>query len=298
MPLSWTGAVRLLFLFLRKSLVGIGRRMISISERIPCVAAEVITSYENWVTCRFRNTIWMLDKTQYIDTEILTKGTFEPHTTAWVLQLVKEGMVAVDVGANFGYYTIMLSRLVGETGQVLAFEPCRVFRRRLKYHIERNRCRNVSVFECGLSDSSRNLHLLGIGDSATLKWFDDRRRPQFSQPISVKPFDSLTSELRITRCDFIKVDIDGHEPLFLSGAKSSLESFRPIMVMEFSQLALQENGSDVETLARQLDQLGYTLYSEHGRKPLANRTELLIETKNCAYSVNVFCFPREKAFSV
>src|SRR4030095_268661 len=50
-------------------------------------------------------------------------GTYEGHFARLLDQLVRPGMLAFDVGAHSGYFTLMLSRLVGETGKVISFEP-------------------------------------------------------------------------------------------------------------------------------------------------------------------------------
>ena len=56
---------------------------------------------------------------------ILETGTWESGETALVKEYVRSGTVAVDVGANIGYFTLLMSSLAGPTGQVHAFEPTR-----------------------------------------------------------------------------------------------------------------------------------------------------------------------------
>src|SRR3954468_10195734 len=66
----------------------------------------------------------------YIDTRdkglgahLLLDGYWEMGLTMHIARHVRAGMTAIDVGANFGYYTILLGALVGETGHILAIEP-------------------------------------------------------------------------------------------------------------------------------------------------------------------------------
>jgi hypothetical protein len=54
---------------------------------------------------------------------IADRGEYEPHVAAALREYCKPGMTVVDVGANIGYHTMLLSRLVGHEGRVMAFEP-------------------------------------------------------------------------------------------------------------------------------------------------------------------------------
>src|SRR5262249_41231088 len=59
----------------------------------------------------------------FLGSALYGSGVGEPAVTAAISELARPGMVALDVGADIGYYTLQLSRLVGPTGQVVAFEP-------------------------------------------------------------------------------------------------------------------------------------------------------------------------------
>jgi protein-L-isoaspartate O-methyltransferase len=60
---------------------------------------------------------YWLDPTRWIDRNIIETGVFEPRSTEVVEELVSPGDVVLDVGANIGYFTLLLSRLVGERGR-------------------------------------------------------------------------------------------------------------------------------------------------------------------------------------
>jgi FkbM family methyltransferase len=53
----------------------------------------------------------------------MAAGTYEPTVVYLIKRLVKEGDIAVDLGASYGYYTMLLASLVGRDGKVFAFEP-------------------------------------------------------------------------------------------------------------------------------------------------------------------------------
>ena len=75
---------------------------------------------------------------------ILHNRTYEPHVTAFMRRQLKPGMNVIDVGANIGYFTVLASKLVGDTGSVLAFEPNSENARLILLDVELNNLKNVS----------------------------------------------------------------------------------------------------------------------------------------------------------
>lgn len=268
-------------------------RIDRVTVRKSRIKREIIKRDDKWMTCRVGEFTWRLDLTQSLDNQIFN-GTFEPHATKWIYKIVKPGMIVADVGANIGYYTIQLSKIVGSNGQVYAFEPFSPFRERLIDHLHWNNCHNVILSGFGLSDkivTNRQIYFAGNkSGSATLVSLDD---PSFSEAanVNLNTLDNYVDEIGITKLDFIKVDIDGYEFKFISGALDSLERFRPIILMEFSHLHLLHEGSGVEELASMLKGLGYSFYSERTGGQYTTRVDFLVDTMNCAYSVNVICIP-------
>ena len=255
---------------------------------------EVLEQDGDWLVCRIDNLIWRLDPSQCIDQDLLDDGMFEPESTSWIQQIVKPGMIAVDVGANFGYYTVRLSKLVGSGGQVHAFEPSPRYRERLLDHLKRNECDNVLVSEYGLSDREEESRLYGDNVSASMHWHNDAQHPIFEETIRLKTLDRYASDWGLERLDFIKVDIDGHEPQFITGAAETLTRFRPVILMEFANICLWAAGSNAESLGQQLGELGYSLCSEKTGEPYPSHADFLRDAMNCSHSVNVLCFPKNR----
>jgi asparagine synthase (glutamine-hydrolysing) len=244
-----------------------------------------------YVACHAVGAEWRLDPKQYLDGEILNQGTFEPDSIRWLPHCVKPGMTVLDVGANFGFYAIQMSRLVGDSGRVLAFEPSLRFRRRLEGHARLNGCRNIEILDYGLSDQSTRMELFGGGDSATLWWHDDAVAPSHQETIQLQPLDAVAAGLRLDTIGFIKIDIDGSEPQFLAGARQTLLRHRPVLLIEFMLIGLLKVGSDVIQLAQSLSELGYLLCSEHSGVPWNSGAAFLREAMTCRESLNVLCIP-------
>ena len=155
--------------------------------------------------------LFWLDPSLYLDRCIAEAGVFEPDVVAAMQRLVQPGDTVLDVGANIGFHTVVLSRLVGSSGRVIAFEPTAHYRAVLERNVAANRLANVEILPIGLSDrSARETIQIGAG-SATLH-VPGKATLRGREEIEVAPLDELGARLGLERLDFIKVDVDGHEP--------------------------------------------------------------------------------------
>src|SRR5262245_36198270 len=69
------------------------------------------------------STFYLQPGDNYLTQLVVHSGEYEPTETQLVRQVLKEGDVFIDVGANIGWFTVHAAKLVGEKGQVIAFEP-------------------------------------------------------------------------------------------------------------------------------------------------------------------------------
>ena len=127
-------------------------------------------------------------------------------------------------------------------------------------------------------------------NSAFFAWFGSGP-PAGVEKVKLATLDDYVAAKRLSRLDFMKVDIDGHETHFVRGAAQTLREFQPIILMEFNHLNLLHAGSGSDQLSKQLKDLGYTLCSERTGKAYGSDVEFLRDAMNCAYSVNILCFP-------
>jgi hypothetical protein len=80
-------------------------------------------------------------------------GNFEPNELTWMSQTLNGGMTMIDVGAHMGMYTMIASKLVGESGVVIALEPSTREFQRLAFHVTLNDLRNVRCLQVAASSS-------------------------------------------------------------------------------------------------------------------------------------------------
>jgi FkbM family methyltransferase len=173
-------------------------------------------------------------------------GTYEPEQTAAFQQVVRPGSVVYDVGAHYGYYSLLASQLAGPSGRVIAFEPSPRNLSVLRRHIQLNHADNVTVLETAVSDHE--------GEAR----FDDRAGSGVGHlsptgPITVRltTLDALGE--RFPAPDVVTIDVEGAEEAVLAGGRSLLEHTRPAIFLSTHGAALRES------CTRTLTGLGYHL---------------------------------------
>ena len=248
------------------------------------------------VEAEVRGLRFRLNPERYLDRELLDGGTFEAGTVQALEQLIRPGMVALDVGANIGYYTLLFSKWTGPTGQVIAFEPTRDYGDRLRDHVALNHAPNVHFEAAGLSDAPGSA-LISVGQcSATMHWVD-ASQPRQQETIRLTTLDAWWSDWlkqgHPDRLDVVKVDVDGHEPRFLRGAARTLQRHRPILLIEFSRPHFEQAGFSPDAVLRWLENdLGYEILDGTHGKPFASRSSLVTEIHRTDVSCNLLCVPQ------
>ncbi len=234
---------------------------------------------------RFNDLFW-LDGASYVDACIIACGIFEEQSTQAVKRLVKHGDIVLDVGANIGYYSVLLSKLVGDKGKVLCFEPTEHYRTVLNMNLEANYIHNAEVFPFGLSNKNQQLEIQ-IGSSSASLHNPGSLPSERNELITLRTLDNFMENRCLERIDFIKVDIDGHEPLFLEGAWKTLEKYNPLILLEISHLHYLEAGYTAWNFYETLTTKGYKIYHEDGLLEIKSKVEFLIRCGNFANSSNI-----------
>jgi len=236
--------------------------------------------------CTREGSYYCLDEGKYLDKCIIDLGVFEVTSTEVVRKLVKPGNVVIDVGANIGYYTVLLSKLVGDAGKIISFEPTENYRKILQKNIDENNITNCMIFPYGLSNQNINAEIC-IGEcSATMHWVDNIR-PQNTENITLYKLDDIVDKLGVSQIDFIKVDIDGHEPAFLDGAKRTLTNYDPVILLEVNHLNYLDYGITAWDFYEQLINWKYNIYYEEGLELIENRKDFLVKCGNFSHSANI-----------
>ena len=222
---------------------------------------------------------WQLDRFDYTQAKLFWYGELD-HWVFWhIRRLIRNPAVILDIGANFGYYGIVLARAYPSV-VVHSFEPNPSTFARLRKNIELNSLTNVIPHRQALSSQygwAGVVEQAGNSGAAFLSNGND---------VETVTLDGFCDANQIRTVSFLKIDIEGYEPRFLAGAKRSLREFRPIMVIEINPPVLNQRGSDAQSLIGSLRELGYRLMVVKRRK-LAELTHVPPDEVT-----NAVCLPR------
>ncbi len=191
-----------------------------------------------------------------------TRENWEPFETEIVRRVVKEGNVVLDIGANIGLYTVVLSKLVGENGKVFAFEPCPQTFAILKKNVEFNGCKNVVLVQKAVSDVKGicKLHICDSNAGANSLGLNKLSGPSSFDVERIVLDDFLADYCG--KIDFVKMDIEGSEYSALKGMAKILKKSRRLKLFtEFNPPALKGCGASALDYLSLLFDNGFKLYN-------------------------------------
>lgn len=180
---------------------------------------------------------------------------FDPLTIARVRQLLEPGMVAVDVGAHVGFYTLLLAGCVGCSGRVVALEPAPDNAALLTHNTEQLGAGQIEVMRvaAGESEGERELCLTASSDTHSF-YRHPLATPEGAMRVPVRRLDRLLC----APPDFVKVDVEGAELEVLRGMEGLLDGVRPrTLVLEINPACLAAAGASASEVLTWLDRHGY-----------------------------------------
>ncbi len=222
----------------------------------------------------FRNNFyWELDLHEMIDHYIYFGHSEQPRNILY--KMIKPGFTVVDIGANIGETTLMFSRLVGEPGKVIAFEPSPPTFKKLLKNISLNNINNIHAHQLALGDANKiaNLYTVFEINSGMNRLLENVDISYNSSPVEVVSFDSFVEKNNSLRIDFIMMDAEGYELKVLRGAEQTIKKNKPAMFIELDNENLKEHNNSAAELVSYLNGLGYTIrhaLNNHGITPNDN----------------------------
>ncbi|MGA9762860.1 MAG: FkbM family methyltransferase [Gaiellaceae bacterium] len=178
--------------------------------------------------------------------DVYVSHSYEPDVASALERLVHAGSTCVDAGAHFGYFTLLLARLVGPKGRVVAFEVERDNAELVRRNIRLNNLNQRVTVEClAVLGSSGPVELFAGSSGGSTEWTVDAEfaaredaEPRTRPAVAIVPSVSLDEYFgRQETVDLIKMDIEGAEAKALPGMKRLLTESRPVIVLEFHREA-------------------------------------------------------------
>lgn len=190
----------------------------------------------------------------------LPLGLYEQETAFWLADNINDGDVFFDIGANWGYFSLAGSRMVGSNGLVISIEPIPNNQDYISRQILTNGLSNIKLQKVALSDTdgsakfaieaqNANSHLSSIDiEHAGSRMIEEVK-------VQTMTLDTLIQQIG-SHPDLIKCDVEGAEKLVLDGAKGLIKAASAKWIIsthsdelktEITQIFLS-NGYDVTEL--------------------------------------------------
>ena len=185
--------------------------------------------------------------------------------------LVRSGDTAIDIGANAGLYSVLLSRLCGAAGRVWAFEPAPDTYWRLRETLALNRCENVVPVQAAIC-AGPGLVTMNLFEQQFAEWNSlagmsmhaadgTQVFPRESVQVAAHSLDSFCDEEHIDHINFLKVDVEGFELSVFQGAQRLLREHRiNYICFEISKEPLKNAGVESRRVFEALEVHGYRAY--------------------------------------
>ena len=223
-------------------------------------------------------------------------GTYEELESKIMEEKIEMGNIVVDVGANIGLHTLNMAKIVGNTGQVFAFEPDPSNFEILKKNVKINNYKNIILEQKAVGDKHGRTTLYQSDHPGKHRIFPQTEQAKSQVQVELTNLDNYFDSDMIDKINFIKIDVEGLEFSVLKGMKNILKNSKKIKILfEFMPENTMEAGFTPIELLNYLTSNDFKLYcmDDKTKKLLyvSNNEEIvkLCSTTNNTISRNLFC---------
>lgn len=177
-----------------------------------------------------------------VERSLYFTGSYEAGTLNFIEENLSKGGTFLDVGANIGLMSLVASKVVGDSGHIISFEPHPVTADILRSNIQLNNIKNIEVVEKGIGNTNKITRIhdrwdVNRGGATILESHDN----DAGYPIELVRLDDVLTNRKI---DLIKIDVEGFELEVLKGAKKLLSAKNPpTLIVECTAETENENYS-------------------------------------------------------
>lgn len=207
--------------------------------------------------------VFEIDFRSHLLKRVLKARQYEPEIVEVVKKYTDADKDVLDVGANIGFFSVLFSQLVSTNNRVVAIEPTPLALHYLRRNLQRNNClSSVEIFEGVMTDTEGMVELRtvpGMEEYSSLGSIVESIGAD-PQVTSIEVYGSTLDKLVLDKSlqpGFIKIDTEGAEYLVLSGAKNTLEKYRPVILSELSDKYLATLGHTAKMVVNLLERNGY-----------------------------------------
>lgn len=248
------------------------------------------------VVVRRRGILWHLDTECWVQRSVFYHGEWDGNEVRQLLAHFPRDGVFFDVGAYFGYYSLVVAHATRGAATVHAFEPVRANHALLVENCRLNGFGGIHPHPLALSDEPGTAEIelppeSNRGSGRVVA--GDATGPH--ETVTLTTLDHFVAAHEIRRLDFVKIDVEGAELAVIRGARAALARFRPTLLVELNPAALRARQAEPVELLSLLRELGYSVAEVRagGVRPFAD-SDLARDDLRDGYT-NLFCRPTPPA---
>ncbi len=189
---------------------------------------------------------------------------YESENYAFLKQRVKPGMHIIDIGAHIGLFSVISSKLTGQSGKVVSFEPTPETYSVLKKTLQLNHCDNVMPLQAAISnENGKATFYIGnttVNNSNSLV----KNKPGeelHSHIVELLTIDTVVKTYSV-KPGLIKIDAEGAELDVLKGGQDFILANKPIIILGLHPASVKAKGDSLETIWDLLKKYAYTIKLE------------------------------------
>jgi FkbM family methyltransferase len=218
---------------------------------------------------------------------LVSTGIYNKQMTKVVESVITREMVCLDIGANIGYFTLIMARLAGEKGKVFAFEPDPYSFDLLVKNITINGYHNVTPIQKAISNINGRATLFldrtNQGSHSLARQGEDTHTfGKDTIEVETQTMGSFVSNYN-GRIDFVKIDVEGAEPAVLEGMENMINQNKDLIIItEFLPDVIRRFDSSPEEYLNRLLNYGFSLYGIDEEKESVALMDIASLLKECS----------------
>jgi len=209
---------------------------------------------------------WELDLSEGIDLSIFLFGGFERDVRKAYDRIINPGLIILDIGANIGAHALPMALRAGPDGKVFAFEPTLFAVEKMRANLKLNPELNERI---EIQHTLLNDGISPPPDALPSSWSLARNSDPAAHPqhggsykslgdVDVTSVDAFVERSGLSQLNLIKLDVDGNEWSVIQGARNTLKTHSPVILMEF---APDYDPPAFSSILEIFGELGYQAYS-------------------------------------
>jgi FkbM family methyltransferase len=209
----------------------------------------------------YPNMFMQIGLIDYLHRCVAIDGVWDEKVLHVLTTRLREGHTFYDVGANTGYFSLIASRLVGDSGRVVSFEPSLRALSQLTGNIVDNKLVNILLLSIAAGPQDKLAELLQSSEgNIGMTTLCDHLGYRNVEHVPVFQIDKITESLGLSP-SMVKIDVEGYEFEALKGMAKTLVNHRPVVLMEVSRQWLAKQGEAPVDIYNFMQGHGYNAFA-------------------------------------